>query len=142
MEGKTPSQMKARLIVLAVFVIGFVGGALAMNLYKSTTNPQGPKGPGRNGGGGKPPQHFILKKMTDRLHLTQEQQDGIKAILDETFEGYANIRKDIEPRMNSVRQQGRERMRALLTPEQLPEYEKMIEESNRRREESREKNKK
>ncbi|MCI0490751.1 MAG: hypothetical protein L0229_29505 [Blastocatellia bacterium] len=112
-----------------------------MNLYKSTTDSNNPKGP-RNGGRDRPPQHFILKKMTDRLHLTEEQQNGVKAILDETFEGYANIRKDIEPRMDAVRQQGRERMRALLTPEQLPEYEKMVEESNRRREESREKNKK
>lgn len=137
MEGKTPSQMKALLIVLAVFVIGFAGGALSMNLYDRANNselpPRNPKGT---------PQHHILIKMTDKLHLTQEQQDAVKAVLDETFEGYANIRKDIEPRMNAVRQHGRERIRTLLTAEQLPEYEKMVQESDRRREEYREKNKK
>jgi len=138
MESKTPSQTKARLLVLAVFVIGFLGGALSMNLYERLNPSSPPKKGSRNGN---PPQHHILEKMTERLKLSPQQQEGIKAVLDNTFGQYGQIRKDIEPQMDAVRQQGRERIRAILSPEQLPEYEKMVDESNKRRERYREKEK-
>ena len=35
MDSNTNSQTKARVIVVSVFVIGFVAGALALNLYQS-----------------------------------------------------------------------------------------------------------
>jgi Spy/CpxP family protein refolding chaperone len=138
MDSRTSNQTKARLLVLAVFVIGFAAGALSMNLYRSSGGPE------KNGHvrtrGGNPPDH-IVKKMTDRLNLTQEQQEKIKAILGETFEQYKAIREEIDPkirpRFEAARQQGRERVRAVLTPEQLPKFEEMVQEQDRQRDDER-----
>jgi hypothetical protein len=142
METKNSSQTKARLIVVSVFVIGFAAGALSLNLYQQMTSSKEKNG--RRGG-----PEFLIQRMNDRIGLTAEQQDQIRKILDETNEKYREIRselepriKDFEPRFNSVREQSRDRIRALLTPEQLPKYEKMIEERDRAREQERDRSKK
>ena len=139
---KSNSQSKARLIVVTVFVIGFAAGALSLNLYQQMTSSDKARGP----------QHgpeFLIQRMNDKVGLTSDQQEQIRKILDETNEKYREIRteleprlKDFEPRFNAVREQSRDRIRALLTSEQLPKYEKMIEERDRMREQEKERNKK
>ncbi|HSB09458.1 MAG TPA: hypothetical protein VLM38_08075 [Blastocatellia bacterium] len=142
METKTSSRNKARLIVVTVFVIGFGAGALSLNLYQQMTSSDKKNAP----------QHgpeFLIKRLHDRVGLTNDQEDQIRKVLVETNDKYREIRtelepriKDFEPRFNAVREQSRDRIRALLTPEQLPKYEKMIEERDRMREQEKERNKK
>jgi hypothetical protein len=128
------NKNKARLVVLSIFVIGFLAGALSMNLYQHLMNSSPPEH-------GKP-QDFLTKKIDQRLSLNSEQEARIKSILTETFEQYGEIRKDMEPklkefepRFKDVRQKSRDRIRAELTEKQLPEFEKMLEEEDKRREE-------
>lgn len=136
MESNT-SQRKARLIVAAVFVIGFAAGALSLNLYQHLTSSKGPEPPrGRS--------EYILGKMKEEVGLTTDQQDHIKKILDETGEKYFEIRKDIEPamkpfepRFEAVRQESRDRIRSLLTEEQLPKFEEMVRKQDEMREKER-----
>ncbi|HYP29444.1 MAG TPA: hypothetical protein VE262_22225 [Blastocatellia bacterium] len=136
MESRTASQSKARLIVLAVFVIGFAAGALSMNLYQRSSGPD----PNHSEVDSKP-QERIVRQMNQKLSLTPEQQDAISRILDETFDNYNEIRKEMEPRIKDFkprfdeeRQKSRDRIRAVLTPEQLPRFEKMVEENDLKRE--------
>jgi Spy/CpxP family protein refolding chaperone len=141
MESRT-SQSKARLIVVSVFVIGFAAGALALNLYQQLTSSSKSKGP-HNGA------EFLVNKMNDKVGLTQSQQDQIRKILEETNDKYRDLRitviepriHDVEPQFNAVRQESRDRIRALLTPEQLPKYEQMIQERDKMREQEKEKEK-
>jgi uncharacterized membrane protein len=143
MESRTSSQTKARLIVLTIFVIGFAAGALSMNLYERFSS----KGPSTE----LPPHGptYLLTKMDNKLDLSEGQRQEIKTILEETSEKYIEIRRDLqprvkefEPRFDAVRQQSRDRIRAVLKPDQLPKYEEMVQESDRRREEMNEKLKK
>src|SRR4030095_3570354 len=139
MESNT-SQSKARIIVVSVFVIGFAAGALALNLYQQLTSSSTNKGP-HNGA------EFLINKMNDKVGLTQNQQDQIRKILEETNDKYRELRinviepriHDVEPQLNAVRQESRDRIRALLPPDQLPKYEKMIEERDKMREQEKEK---
>jgi hypothetical protein len=141
MESNT-SQRKARLIVAAVFVIGFAAGALSLNLYQHLTSSKKPDPPrGRS--------EYILEKMKEEVGLTSDQQDRIKKILDETGEKYIEIRKDIdpvmkpfEPRFDAVRQESRARIRALLSEDQLPKFEEMVRKQDETREKERERFKK
>jgi Spy/CpxP family protein refolding chaperone len=133
MESRS-STTKARLLVVSVFVIGFLAGALSLNLYQQWISPNSPE----RGGD---PSNRILKKMDERLSLTTEQEAQIKSILEETFSKYKDIRsemeprvKEFEPRFNEARQQGRDRMRAVLSAEQLPKFEEMVKEQDRMRE--------
>lgn len=141
MESKT-SQSKARVIVVTVFVIGFAAGALALNLYQQLTRSSNNRGP-HNGA------EFLVNKMKDKVGLTQGQQEQVRKILDETNDKYKDLRitviepriRDLEPQFNAVRQESRDRIRALLTPEQLPKYEQMILERDQMREQEKEKEK-
>jgi hypothetical protein len=141
MESRS-STTKARLLVVSVFVIGFVAGALSLNLYQQWASPNSPE----RGGD---PSNRILKKMDERLSLTTEQEAQFRAILEETFSKYKDIRsemeprvKEFEPRFNEARQQGRDKMRAVLSAEQLPKFEEMVQEQDRMREEREEHGKK
>jgi hypothetical protein len=142
MESSTNSRSKARLIVVSVFVIGFAAGALSLNLYQRM-NPSS-KRDGPRGGA-----EFLIKRMNEEVGLKSDQQDQIKRILDETSEKYRALRqemdpaiKNFEPRFNAVRQESRDRIRVLLTPEQLPKYEEMVQRHDKMREQERERSKK
>ena len=142
MESNSNSQSKARLIVVSVFVIGFAAGALALNLYQSL-NGSNKRDPRRGG------TEFLIGKMNEEVGLTSDQQEKIRKILDETSEKYKQIRvendplvKPFEPRFNAVRQESRDRIRTLLTSEQLPKYEEMIKTHDKMREQERERSKK
>jgi len=142
MESSTNSQSKARLIVVSVFVIGFAAGALSLNLYQRL-NPSSKKEGPRGGA------EFLIKRMNEEVGLASDQQDQIKRILDETNEKYREIRKEMDPaikgfvpRFDAVRQESRDRIRALLTPEQLPKYEEMVQKHDKMREQERERSKK
>lgn len=142
MESKTNSRTQARLIVVSVFVIGFAAGALSLNLYQSLNGSKG-KDPRRGG------TEFLIGRMNEEVGLTSDQQEQIRTILDETSEKYKQVRVEIDPlvkpfehRFNAVRQESRDRIRALLTPEQLPKYEEMVLKHDKMREQERERSKK
>jgi hypothetical protein len=129
METKA-NQTKARVIIVAVFVLGLAAGALSTNLYQRLTN----SGPARVDRPHGKPTDYVLDKLNNRLNLTSDQQASIREILQGTFSQYDGIKKDIEPRMDVVRQQGRERIRDVLTADQLPKYEEMVRERDAERE--------
>lgn len=142
MESKPTSQNKARLIVLAVFVIGFAAGALSLNLYERFTSS------GRN----RDPRDrttFIIGKMDDKMGLSADQQSRIREILETTAQKYIDIRKkmepfvkEFEPQFDTVRQESREQIRTVLNEKQLPKYQEMVDEQDKMRQEDREKLKK
>lgn len=140
MESSANSRSKARVIVVTVFVIGFAAGALSLNLYERL-NPSS-----KNNGRGGP--EVFLKKMSNEVDLKRDQEEQIKKILDETREKYRAVREEMEPamkgfepRFNAVREESRNRIRALLTPEQLPKYEEMVSKHDRMREQEKERSK-
>ncbi len=127
------NKNKARLVVLTIFIVGFAAGLLSMNLYDRLRGNKPPE----NG----KPQDYIIRKMEDRLDLTSDQEGKIRSILNETFEQYGQIRKEMEPKLKEyeprfieVRKKSRERMREVLSEKQMPEFEKMLEESDKERE--------
>jgi hypothetical protein len=111
-------------------------GALLMNLYLRAEAPERPRsrGPGE-----------VVNKMSERLSLDADQRNQVGAILKDTFAQYDAIKQEAEPcfqqvkpRFDAVRQAGREKIRALLTEEQMPKFEQMVREQDAERERSRE----
>jgi hypothetical protein len=143
MESKTSSQVKARILIAAVFVIGFAAGALSLNLYQKFTSNGPDKVDPRDRAG------VIIQRMDEKMSLSKPQKDQIRQILDNNGEKYGEIRKkmepfvkDFEPQFDAVRQQSRNEIRAVLTDKQLPEFEKMVEEQDRVQQEERDKRRK
>src|SRR5215813_5256065 len=130
MESRTSSQNKARMIVASVFLVGFVAGALALNLYQRLTSSSSrPPEPGKV--------EFQMRKMEDRVGLTSDQETRVRAILEERSKKFGEIFREMEPqlkpfepRFGAVREESRNQIRELLTEKQLPKYEEMIKEQD------------
>jgi hypothetical protein len=138
MESKTSSQNKARMIVVSVFLVGFVAGALALNLYQRLTSssPKAPE-PGKV--------EFLIRKMDDRVGLTTDQETKVRAILEERSKKFGEIFREMEPQLKpfeprfaAVREESRNQIRELLTDKQLSKYEDMLKEQDAAREKEKE----
>lgn len=136
MENRSSSQTKARMLIAAVFVIGFAAGALSLNLYERLTAGKPKPNEQRNH------VEVILQRMDEKMRFNDQQRDQVRQILSNTSDKYGEIRKKMDPllkeyapQFDSVRQQARNEIRAVLTDKQLPEFEKIVQEQDRERQE-------
>jgi hypothetical protein len=127
MESKDLNRTKARLVIMAIFVFGFVGGALSMNLYTRVTATTKPPDVA--------PRHYFFDSLNDKCKLSTDQQAQIRAICEDTFNKFHDIGKQVEPQMNQARQDGRDRIRAILTKDQLPKFEELLADLDKKRQE-------
>lgn len=142
MESKTSSQAKARLVIAAVFVIGFAAGALSLNLYQKFTSNAPEKVDSHDRVG------VFIQRIDEKVGLSGAQKTQIRQILDNSREKYAEIHKEtdplmkkLEPQFDALRQQTRNEIRAVLTDSQLPKVEEMFKEQDRKQQEEKERHK-
>ena len=120
METKTKNRTKAWLGVISVFIIGLALGALSMNLYIRHNRPS------------QPTRHNPLDDWTMKLSLTPEQRQQIDTIFKESFDQFRQVRKEVDPKFEAIKNQSRERIKSALTPEQLPKFEEMMKQEDSR----------
>jgi Spy/CpxP family protein refolding chaperone len=117
MDSSAGSKWQVRLAVLILFVVGFMAGALAMNIYRARHGS--PRAGGRGG----------FEQMLDRLNLTQDQRTQVSDIFEDARKQLGELRKDSEPKFREVRKNTDERLQSVLTPEQWDQFQQM---TNRR----------
>ncbi|HEX8844410.1 MAG TPA: hypothetical protein VF791_07190 [Pyrinomonadaceae bacterium] len=128
MTPRAKTRLKIWLVVLGVFILGCLTGVAldsALRLKGSTTDRQEMRS--RRGKGD------IFERMRRDLNLTDEQATQIRSILDQAREEYGQLRREVQPRYDAVRQQTREKIRALLTAEQQQKFDAKIAERDSRR---------
>ena len=92
--------------VLILFGMGFLAGALSMNMYhRRWANPTSER-------------RGAFEQALKQLNLNPEQQTKVDAILADTRSQLRDVRKGESPRMSDIRKNARERLQAVLTPEQ------------------------
>lgn len=107
---------EAAILVLVVFILGVLLGGLGNHLWGErvwghTTSPG-------------PPSHTqIVSELTSELQLTADQQQQLSAIVEDTRAKIHAAYAPADAQREQLRQQGRARVRAILTPEQLPKFE-------------------
>jgi Spy/CpxP family protein refolding chaperone len=121
MENHTRSKWVLRAVILGVFVLGFVAGAFALNLYRNWAR----RGPARGGD--------RFEQLSTRLQLKDDQKPKVKQIFDDSREQLRTLRKESEPRVNDIRQQTDTRLKEVLTTEQWQRFEQMRNEMRSRR---------
>jgi len=110
---------KAYLLVLVLFILGIALGSVGTYLVTLRVQAARPQAnPGRN------PGHMAM--FTRDLNLNPDQQTQIQSILNDTRARYAELHEKLDPEYEQVRQQGRERIRQVLTPEQRPKFEDLL----------------
>ena len=121
MENNNRSKWQLRVAILGVFLLGFVAGALALNLYRGWAR----RGPARGGD--------RFEQLSNRLQLKDDQKPKVKQIFDDSREQLRTLRKESEPRVNEIRQQTDTRLKEVLTTEQWQRFEQMRNEMRGRR---------
>jgi Spy/CpxP family protein refolding chaperone len=112
---------RAVFLVVVVFVLGLALGGLSMHLAADRLWGGHPgKGKGRDG------RPTVVQQLTMELGLTPEQQQQLSQILEESKTKYQAIYDQVRPQLQQVREAGRNRIRAILTPEQRPKFEERV----------------
>jgi Spy/CpxP family protein refolding chaperone len=111
---------KAVLLVFVLFALGIALGSVGTYLVTMRVQAARPQAtlahnPART-----------MRMYTRDLNLSSEQQNQIQAILNDTRARYAALHEKLDPEYEQVRQQGREHIREILTPEQRPKFEELL----------------
>jgi Spy/CpxP family protein refolding chaperone len=114
------SNRKAVLLVFVLFVLGIALGSVGTYVVTMRVQAARPQAtlahnPART-----------MAMYTRDLNLSPDQQNQIQAILNDTRSRYAELHEKLDPEYEQVRQQGRERIRQILTPEQRPKFEDLL----------------
>ncbi len=75
-------------------------------------------------------QHYISETRR-RVNLTPAQVSQLEQILDETKAKFKAVRDSYHPAMLKIREEQIARVKAILTPEQIPAYEQLVAERER-----------
>ena len=124
---KRSNLLIATYLVL-IFTCGVVVGAFASRLYWATPvmSKQPPPRP--------TPEEWrrqYVNEMQNRLHLTPEQLIKLNEILDDTGTKVHAERARHGQEMKAIHEEQVSRNRQMLTPEQIPEYDKLRQEHER-----------
>jgi Spy/CpxP family protein refolding chaperone len=131
LRGKT--RLKILLAVLGVFALGCVTGASLDSAYRLQASNS-------LAAAGQPAREDFFDAMQRNLNLNSQQATEIRAIVDETRGEYRQLRAEVRPRYDTLRQKARVRIRALLTPEQQQKFDTITAQRDAQRDEE-EKNK-
>jgi hypothetical protein len=110
------TKSEAGLLVLVVFLLGVLVGGEGYHLWGSRVfgnNDNMNNGPMRNGRGAPPP------PLGQTLQLSPDQQKQMDAI-------WADAWTQLQSERNQTRTQTRDKIRAILTPDQLAKFNAMI----------------
>ena len=107
MRNIARNKWQIPVAVLVIFALGFIAGALSLNLYHS-----------RHRAAREAEINNRIERNIEQLNLSPDQKVRVKIILDDTREQLRDIRNESQPKVNDLRKQARERLQAVLTAEQ------------------------
>lgn len=126
------NNRKALALIVLVLFLGIALGAVGHSLFdrrvfgaRAQIQPQPRPNPPR-----------AVARMTTELNLTPDQQKQVGDILADIQHRFDAVHDTINPQLYQIRQEGREQIRQVLTPEQRPKFEdylKRLDEERRRR---------
>jgi Spy/CpxP family protein refolding chaperone len=124
------SNRKAVLLVIVLFVLGIALGSVGTYVVTTRVQAARPYASLSHNYAG------TVAMFTHGLSLSPDQQTQLEAIFNDMRAHYQALHEKLDPEYEQVRQQGRERIRQTLTPEQRPKFEdllRQIDEDRRRR---------
>ncbi len=119
MAEKIRSKWQVRGAVVAIFVLGFVAGMLALHVYGRWAHRRSPEN--------------RFDQMATRLQLNDDQKTKVQQIFSDTRQQLQNMRKESEPRVGEIRQQADQRLQQVLTTDQWQKFQQMRSEMRARR---------
>jgi Spy/CpxP family protein refolding chaperone len=119
------TRFKIWLVVVGIFVLGCVTGFAFDGAYRIRANGERPDH-SRAG------REKMFERMRSDLSLTEGQATQVRTVLDQTRDEFRALNTECQPRYDAIRQKARERIRALLTPEQQQRFDARVAERDAR----------
>jgi len=111
---------KAVLLVIVVFVLGIALGAVGTYMVTTRVLAARPQAVEVHTAAN------TVATLTRDVNLNPDQQRQVLGILNDTRSRYDAIHQEVDPEYEKVRQEGRERIRELLTADQRPKFEEVL----------------
>ncbi len=111
---------KAYLLVLVLFILGIALGSVGTYLVTSEVQAARPHASLTHNYAG------TVAMFTHGLSLSSDQQKQLEVIFNDMRDHYGALHQKLDPEYEQVRQQGRERIRQILTPDQRPKFEDLL----------------
>ena len=121
------SRTGAALLLLGVFLLGSITGAVSYSLYLANAEASSHKRPERTS------PHDIVQDLAEGLKLDPEQKEKLKVIIDQSRERFRTISQQVRPQYDAIRQETREQMRQILREDQKAKFEEIIQKMDARR---------
>jgi Spy/CpxP family protein refolding chaperone len=124
------NNRKAVLLVLVLFVLGIALGGVGTYVVTTEVQAARPHASLSHNYAG------TVALFTHGLSLSSDQEKQLEVIFNDMRDHYDALHAKLDPEYEQVRQQGRERIRQILTSEQRPKFEELlrqIDEDRRRR---------
>lgn len=132
MENTNPSRTRheAAVLVFVVFLLGVLVGGVGNHLWGQRVwggRQEVARHPGP------PSRARIVNDFTRELQLTPDQQGKIGDIIDNTRVQVRALYRPLDAQHEQIRLQARARIRAVLTPEQLPKFDAFMQRIDQQR---------
>lgn len=115
------SRRGAAALLVAAFLVGAIAGAGGSLIAERADHRPDRDGRGRGG---------YLERLTRELELTEPQRDSVRAILDRRKPAMDSLRREMEPRFETLQQAIRSDIRSQLTPDQQRKFTDMTRRSD------------
>ena len=118
------SAWKAIVAAVVIFIAGCATGAFAVRLLSKTpaTSANSHFSPGM----GRVQRLEYVGRLERHLKLTPKQKESVEQVLRESQERMKKVWEPISPEMQREFQAAREKIQALLTPDQLAQYQELM----------------
>ena len=113
----TKVRREAAVLALVVFLLGALVGGIVTHVWTIHAANQQFAPHGRD---------QILSHMTSELDFTPQQLKVVTEIVDDTHSQVRALYSPLDVQREQIRQKARERIRAVLTPEQKPKFEDFL----------------
>src|SRR5678816_49727 len=120
MNNIAKNRWQVRVAAGIIFVLGFVSGILALNVYRAWARNSMTQGD-------------RFEEMSQQLQLNEDQKTKVKQIFNDTREQLRSLRQESEPKVNDIRKQADDRLVQVLTPEQWKKFQLLRDENRQRR---------
>ena len=114
MDRENTFNWKVRVATLGIFLLGFVGGGLALNAYQIWF-----------GGASTTTRHQRFEKVLDQVELSDPQRAEFQKIMGETREEYKNLKRDPDPQVEEIRSRADEKIKKVLNAEQWEKFQRL-----------------
>jgi hypothetical protein len=123
------NQWTAAVMAVLLFCCGAAVGALGHRYYTATEV---------NAKGAEDFRHRYVSEMHSKLNLTPSQVTQLETILDETKAKFKAVKDSYRPAMLEIKKEQVSRVKSILTPQQIPIYNRLVAEREQRMKEQEE----